>query len=63
MRFEIHRQSDGPQFYWTIVGDNNESLATSKLYHNKSDIDAIIQRLVDWLGSVGSTIYAVLDKT
>jgi len=60
MRFEIHRQKDGPQFYWKLVAANNETLATSELYHNKDDIVELMSRILD---DIRSGSFAVVDKT
>lgn len=34
MKFKIHKSTDN-QFYWTLVGANGETLATSETYTRK----------------------------
>jgi uncharacterized protein YegP (UPF0339 family) len=36
MKFEIRRASGG-QYYWRIVANNGQVLATSETYYNKAD--------------------------
>jgi uncharacterized protein YegP (UPF0339 family) len=44
MRFEIRRSSSG-QFYWLIVGGNNEVMAQSETMVSKASCESAIARV------------------
>jgi uncharacterized protein YegP (UPF0339 family) len=44
VRFEIRRSSNG-QFYWLIVGGNNEVMATSETIVSKASCESAIARV------------------
>ena len=44
MRFEIRSSKDG-QFYWVIVGGNNEVMAQSETMHAKASCQSAIARV------------------
>jgi uncharacterized protein YegP (UPF0339 family) len=44
MRFEIRRSTNG-QFYWLIVGGNNEVMATSETMVSKASCESAIARV------------------
>jgi uncharacterized protein YegP (UPF0339 family) len=39
MEFQIHESQSGysQKYYWKIISANGKTLATSEMYHNKSD--------------------------
>lgn len=44
-RFEIHKGSGNQRYWWTLLGNNNETLCTSETYSSKASarngIDAV----------------------
>jgi uncharacterized protein len=57
MRFEIRRSSNR-QFYWLIVGGNNEVMATSETMVSKASCEAAIARV-----KASAASAPVIDKT
>jgi uncharacterized protein YegP (UPF0339 family) len=57
MRFEIRRSSNG-QFYWLIVGGNNEVMAQSETMLAKSSCQSAIDRV-----KASASTAPVVDKT
>jgi uncharacterized protein len=57
MRFEIRRSSNG-QFYWLIVGGNNEVMATSETMVSKASCESPIARV-----KTSAATAPVTDKT
>lgn len=57
MRFEIHRASGG-QYYWRLVGENGEVLATSESYYGKQAARAGAEQVREAAGSA-----AIDDRT
>lgn len=59
MRFEIRRSSNQEQpYYWRIVSDNGEPLATSELYVTKASAESAVELIQSRAGAS-----QVLDRT
>lgn len=58
--FDIHRSRDG-EFYFTLVANNNEVVATSEMYPSKSNAERGVKAACD--AFAGAAESAINDRS